>query len=842
MSTEKTRFHYNWVDGLKAFAIIAILLNHFVESFGKYPWFSFPSYNWPDFSTRISSFFPSEGPIIWRIVQFLGWLGDMGPGVFILLSGFTLTLSAFRKNQKEINVKSFYRNRLVRIVPLYLVIHILVMVSGVFFGKGHIDFTSGHVFLSMLGLRFTDGLFFFINPSWWFVWLIIQLYFVFPFLYKYMIKTDIKTFLLVTFGFTVLSRAAGLLNVTYSSNLEYWMMGIFFGTRLSEFAIGMALAKLFIEKQINPANLSVSRLLPLSAVLYIIGFICSLFYATTLISSTFITVGLCGLFLVLWKAIESHLLLLKPIVKWIGLASFPVFLIHQPFMVWSGADHNGIEKALILFFVVLLAFPAGWFLEWIVNQILRVLPVIKKEIVFLVIIISLFLQIFLNILFFFFHYNSYYQLDVLFFIVNIFFISLYVLLGNKIRNKTLETILYVFLPTSAIFCFILTTNWFNIFWMFILAYLLLFFFISLFTKKLIIREVLPFFLVFILILSAEYYLLRNHPVETIRWGEYPALQKDPVTVYSLIPNKKTHLKYNNYDYIVKTNSFGFNGPDFDLSYKDSMEYRILIIGDAFTMPEGMEYEKAYPELLQTYLSERYPTKKIKVINAAVTGYGPNEMYAQLSKYIDTLKPDLYINQMFINEFEEIDLDSTARLSSLKFSKLSFRNELFSGNQIPFQVSFTIHKLLNDSDYLNYTYYKSLAYFYEKKSYLFTGKNISKLNNYFLNVKSLCKSKNCKVAVLFAPGQLEISVPTDIDYYPYHSSLSDTSKYDLDLPKNIMKKLSNDKDILFLDPTKQLKSNQLQPVYFRGSWHWNSEGHKVIAAFLGQEIPKIIELK
>ena len=33
MNTDKR--YLSWVDGLKAFAIIAILLNHFVESFGS---------------------------------------------------------------------------------------------------------------------------------------------------------------------------------------------------------------------------------------------------------------------------------------------------------------------------------------------------------------------------------------------------------------------------------------------------------------------------------------------------------------------------------------------------------------------------------------------------------------------------------------------------------------------------------------------------------------------------------------------------------------------------------------------------------------------------------------
>lgn len=836
------RIHIEWVDGLKAFAIIAILLNHFVESFGLFPWFSFPSYDWPDLGTRISAILPSEGPLTWRIVQFLGWLGDMGPGIFIFLSGFSLTFSALQKNEKGIDLKNFYWSRLIRIFPLYLVIHILVMVSGAFLGDKSYDFFSSRMFLSMLGLRASDGLFFFINPSWWFIWLIIQLYVIFPFLYRYLVRAGIPAFILISAGFTILSRLAGLLNITYSSRLEWWMMGLFFGTRLFEFTIGMVLAKLFLEKRFDPSKISILKLSFVSLALYVLGFVASLFYPTTLISSAIITIGLSGLFLSIWKTIDAYLPLLKRPIVWAGVASFPVFLIHQPYLGWLSRGFSGLNKAFILIFILFLAFPIGRFIELIVNKTITSLPRIKNKIIITSILISLTVQVLLNILFFFTQQHSVYKLDVLIFIINIFFIPLYFLLGNKIKNLNLQILLWTFLPSSLVFCFILTSNWFNIFWIFIIIQLAVVILISMLTENVFVRFTLPSVLVFVLFLSGEYYLAKNHPVEVNRWGEFPSLQKDSVTVYTLIPNKETHLKYNNYDYFVKTNSMGFNGPDIDLSFKDSRELRILIIGDAFTMPEGLEYPKAYPELLRASLSELYPERIIKVFNAGVTGFGPNEEFAQLSKYIDTIKPDLYINEMFINEFDEINLDSTARLNSLKFSKLPFRNELFSGNQIPFQVSFEIDKLLKDNNYLNYIYFKSLAYFYEKNSILFTEKNKNKLKNYFLNVKALCESKNCKVVTLYAPGQLEISTPADIDYYPHHISLNDTSKYDLDLPRKIMKELSNNAGIPFLDPTKRLRSNLIQPVYFRGSWHWNSEGHKVIADFVDQEIQNQLKFK
>lgn len=825
MNSEKK--HLFWVDGLKAFAILGILLNHFVESFRSVPWFSYPSYNWPDFSTRIAAVFPTNGTFLWRLVQFFGWLGDMGPGVFIILSGFTLSLSTYKGN-KEMGF-DFYLKRIVRIFPLYIVIHLITLLALLVINKNTASFASPQVLLSLLGLRFTDGLFFYINPSWWFIWLIIQLYILFPFLFKYLESKGIKTFIFVTLGFTLLSRLAGLLHLTYSNYLEYWMIGIFSGTRLFEFAAGMILAKLYFERRFDPWEVNTTKLFLISLVTYGTGFICSLFYATTLFSSILITIGLSGLFLSFSKFIELFLPSLTKTLIWIGVASFPVFLFHQPVMLLIGKYFSGTTRILLESSFLILAIPAGWLLGKTVDYIVAYLPRIKNSIMMRFIIISLTLQVILNAVFFIAQNNSFSLLSVMFFVINIFLVPLYILPGNKI-SLSLQNVLYVFIPASVIFLFVLTTNWFSIFWIFIIILIAGMLLMSLVTKRVTYMIFAPVALVLILIISVEGWLRRNHPVEVNHWGELPVLQKDSLTVFSLIPNKVTHLKYNNYDYYVKTNSLGFNGPEADLK-KDSNEVRILVIGDAFTMPEGTEYEKAYPELLQIQLQKIYPTKKIRVFNAGVTGYGPNEMYGQLKKYVDIIKPDIYINQFFINEFEEINLNAEQRWNLIGLHKYTIREKYFAGCQLPDQIKSEYHKLVKDKIYLDYTYNKSLAYFYERSSYLYSKDNINKIRKYLTNVKSLCDEKNCQFLLLYAPGQMEVSSREDISYFPLHVDLNDTVKYDLEQPMSVLQTLCYENKIHFLNPVKKLREDPVQPVYFNDSWHWNQEGHKAIAVYL-----------
>ena len=85
--------------------------------------------------------------------------------------------------------------------------------------------------------------------------------------------------------------------------------------------------------------------------------------------------------------------------------------------------------------------------------------------------------------------------------------------------------------------------------------------------------------------------------------------------------------------------------------------------------------------------------------------------------------------------------------------------------------------------------------------------------------------------MYVPGQIEVSKPKDITYYPYFENLKDTNKYSFTQPQRITKDLCNEKGIAYLNTTEYLKTYPVQPVYFPESWHWNKAGHAAIAEYL-----------
>ena len=837
MLNEKIKL--DWVDALKAFAILGILLNHAVESYNIFPWFSVPSATWPSFAERIDNIFPKNNSFLINFIQFAGWLGDMGPGVFILLSGLTLTLSSLNK---PFNTVEFYKKRAIRIYPLYISIHLFTLfVAIVFFkwGAKQLIFWSP---LSILGLRFTNSLFWFLNPSWWFIWLIIQLYIAFPFLFNVLKRKGTGYFLIITLLITLLSRIAGITGFTLTANMETWMTGLFGGTRLFEFAFGMYIGILIKNGNEKLENILNDRIkLPLLSILiYISGFVASWTYIGSVISQILITIGLSGIFYSIYQfALEGLRNIEKPLL-WIGKNSFSAFLIHQTFMKFYGATLTGNSKLIALGIIIIASFVFGYFIERITYFILpfiqknyeKLISLLKRQIGIKIsnaLILSITLLSF-AILSGFIENSKYF---LLIYLMSFLFIAFY----RFIVKPNLKSGIYRYLDLTLIILLIVLIfrgGWIPVFGLLLLtSYIILFIFKKLNHLSALIATIsIMIFTIVIL----EFYLEKYKPIEINTWGELPALKIDDETVYALIPNKITHLRYNNYNYLIKTNSLGFTSPEIDLENKAVNEVRLMIVGDAFSMPEGLNYEFSYPAILEKKLQELFPGKTIHVINAGVTGYGPNEEYAQVKKYIKLINPDIVINQLFINEFLEININRDERLKDIGLlqneTKQKNIRERFSQSgrlQLIAQISFYVKNLMGTNK--DFSYDKSLMFLYEKDSPFYKDSVIMKMDDYLYKMKKICEGNNTDLIVLGVPGQIEVSEPGFIAYYPQNINISDTSNYDINLPLNTFQNLCFKNNIVYLNSKYYLKNYQDKPVYYEDSWHWNKTGHRAITDYL-----------
>lgn len=822
----------DWLDPLKALALLGILLNHVVEEFGPGPWFTNPSNTWPDFRTRISQVFPSEHSLPVSLIQFLGWLGDSGPGVFILASGLGLTWAALHQPHSNHGILEFYKHRLARIFPLFIAMHFVILGGSLFVPGSNLSLADRNTFLSLLGLRFTDTLFFYISPAWWFVWLILQLYVVFPFLFVLLERVGIQRFLLITCTATFLSRALGIL---YSPIQYYWLTGIFFGTRLAEFTVGMALA--VILRRWATTGVSIPRtsvVLGWASLTYVLGLLLSFTYPGAIFSNLLVTLGLSGLFYALWTGLIRKSPFLSKVVAWVGLQSYGVYLFHHAPLQWTGTffPGNTASHVLAAMAIVLVSFPVSWSLNKVMGQLAKTVKNLQPSIWLRTLIALCSFAVILALVWIEPQLWSPWKYRTFAWLLGISVITLGV--GEYILGRAdtwLERLVrWTAILSAGVQLFLLPQR----FGTAAIAVGLPIAILSLALYRVLVSRPLAWSTGLVGALTIFSFLeigLRHYaPLEAGQWGELPVLQTHPTRVYSLKPNQMISLRYNNYDYVVRTNSIGLVGPEIAPEKPTEDTLRILAIGDAFTMPEGVAWEKSYPVLLESQLAQCLAPRPVQVINAGVTGYGPVEESALLQELIPLLKPDIVIYEFFVNEFKEVNFSSNQRLADIGLQPTEQPAVLafLQGSQVVArgrQFCASLTEWITGTP-AEWRYAKALLEYYRAgENTLYSVETLKTLRSYLDAMVRVSRKDHSRLVIYFVPAAVAVSRPSDLEYFPWGEDLHDRTKYDLDRPFKSLQQLAQEIDVPAIDLTPYVASLP-QPAYFRESWHWNENGHRV----------------
>jgi peptidoglycan/LPS O-acetylase OafA/YrhL len=174
-------------------------------------------------------------------------------------------------------------------------------------------------------------IFFYMNPALWYFGLLLQLYVVFPPLFRLLQRLGPGRFLAICAFATFLSRY--LMLCVFPTN-GLWVQGAFFGGRLWEFAIGMAFALVYRQRP----GLVEQRLFSWQGLLWgtaIYGL--GLLSYASLISYTF-TDALTGtgLFIILsliarWYTKRK---VLGQTLAYVGAHSYGIYLLHQPYVIY----------------------------------------------------------------------------------------------------------------------------------------------------------------------------------------------------------------------------------------------------------------------------------------------------------------------------------------------------------------------------------------------------------------------------------------------------------------------------------------------------------------------------
>lgn len=365
-----------WLDGMKGISILWIAFFHFYTSYtnNRYPNPLGPHY--------LSSFVAQCGPS--SVGETLGCtahglytavasFGFHAVAVFLILSGFGLAYSLAKTGNPEDGWGSWYRGRVLRLYPMYWLAHLVYLVSPF---VAHYEATDYRFFLSLLGDRIypVDSIFYYANPAWWYFGLLLQLYLVFPLLFRLLQKLGPVRFLVLCAVITFGSRYLLLLVL---STHGYYVQGAFFGARLWEFALGMVLGLLYrrFPREVEHRLFSFPTILS-GVVVYGLGLYSYATIQTYIANDALIGTGL---FIILAHIARWCELLprLGALLAYVGAFSYGLYLLHQPYVLYFAErmrDMNEVIASLlggvIIGVLTCLTIPLERYVNQLTNRIL----------------------------------------------------------------------------------------------------------------------------------------------------------------------------------------------------------------------------------------------------------------------------------------------------------------------------------------------------------------------------------------------------------------------------------------------------------------------------------------
>lgn len=329
---------HRWVDRLKGFGLLWIFANHAAEQTWGGPHIANPSAGWAPLAERFSQLAPLSGQGVWdpllNVLRWFGWMGDQGVALFILLSGFGLTWGLLQRDAPaHLPYGAFLRTRLLRIFPAYWLAHLPFFATFLVTGFG-LSVFAWQSWASLLGLRVTPSSLYYFSPAWWYVGLALQLYLLFPPLWRVLRARGPGALVLVGVALPLLVRGAALLST--DAWLDLWSRGGIGVSRLPEFVAGMLLAHAWhadaagLDDRLRRPGLRLAAL-----ALYVAGFVASATLIGMTVAPLLMVVGLFPFLyaLVTPRGAGAETTGRRDPLAWLGRNSYPLFLVHHPVLL-----------------------------------------------------------------------------------------------------------------------------------------------------------------------------------------------------------------------------------------------------------------------------------------------------------------------------------------------------------------------------------------------------------------------------------------------------------------------------------------------------------------------------
>jgi len=330
-------------------------------------------------------------------------------------------------------------------------------------------------------------------------------------------------------------------------------------------------------------------------------------------------------------------------------------------------------------------------------------------------------------------------------------------------------------------------------------------------------------------------------------NQYARTLPDPIVHHRLWPGTTTWLRSEDFRASLHVNRYGLRGREPEMP-KRRDAYRIVMLGDSFTMGEGVSDDQTFSALLERSLSSRL-SARIEILNAGVDSYAPILSYLDLRENLLRLEPDAVL----------LNLDMSDLLQEQYYRSLAVRGPGGEITAVPNpRLSGRLTEWLDDWIRRN-LYFLRFVYLHLRQrldpeesmeaavqrrngdllAYTLNGDDVDRSGEWrdlfdsIVRIRQLCERRGILFFLTVYPWGHQVNGREWVPGRTYWMS-NDATASDRVFEKIRQECVEN--RIALIDTVPAFRTyHGDRLLYFRHDMHWTPEGHRVMSEALLEQI-------